>query len=167
MGQFWTPDYNGRWTPAELDALALKGEPIDGMAYTYKCCPKGDALDSEHYRVRTINTRGMGNHGSVILCGKTPHGRALVRQGKINRLVREGCPERIARVACSARYGMEAAVWKLAAELVPFLTHGVDLAVNGHREFQQVSGITDYNCSMPRVWAAIELARRVCKPNAQ
>jgi hypothetical protein len=165
MSQFWKPTYNGRWTPAELDALAIQGDPIDGMGYGYKCRPDEDALESEHYTVRTINTQGMGNHGSVILVGKTPHGRRMVRQGKIKRLVREGCPERIARVACCAGYGMEAAVWKLAADLVPMLERGVELSVNGHREFQQVTGITDYGCSMPRVWAAIEIARRVCMPN--
>ena len=57
---------------------------------------------------------------------------------------------------------MEEQVWKLAEDLVPMIEHGLKLAeVRGHRHFQELTGIVDYTCSMPRVWAAIELARQV------
>ena len=162
MTNYWKPDYNGRFTPAELDAIALKGEPIDGMGYSYQCRPEEGALESEHYSVRCINTQGMGNHGSVVLVGKTPHGRQMVRRGKISRLVAEGCNERIARAAVSVQYGMEAPVWTLAGEILPIVEHGVMLRRSGHRDFQEATGITDYKCSFPRLCAAIELAERVC-----
>lgn len=161
MPQFWSPNYTGRFTPEELDTLAIKGEPIDAMGYGYKCRPEGDALESEHYGVRTINTRGMGNHGSVILVGKTPHGRRMVRRGKIARLTRDGCLADIAEVAVSMPYGMEARVWKLAEELLPLARMGVSLRCTGHRHFEAVTGIRDHGCSFPRVNAGVAIAERV------
>lgn len=160
MSQFWSPTYTGRYTPEELDALALQGDPIDGMGYGYKCRPAADALDSEHYAVRTINTQGMGNHGSVILVGKTPHGRRMVRRGKIARLTREGCPADIVKVAVSMPYGMEERVWKLAEELLPLARMGVTLRFTGHRHFEEVTDIRDHGCSFPRVEAAAAIAER-------
>jgi hypothetical protein len=160
MSQFWTPKYSGRWTPEELDAVALQGDPIDGMGGGYKCRPEFGAIESEHYAVRTINTQGMGNHGSVILVGKTPHGRRMVRRGKIARLTREGCPASIAEVAVSMRYGMEDKVWKLAADLVPMARRGVTLRCTSHRHFEAVTGISDHGCSFPRVQAAVAIAER-------
>lgn len=162
MSNFWKPDYNGRYTSEELDTLALKGEPIDGMGYGYKCRPDGDALESEHYCVRTINTQGMGNHGSVVLIGKTPHGRKMVRRGKIARLMAEGCSERVARAAVCTKYGMEGPVWALAEEILPMVERGMVLRSTGHRDFQETTGISDYKCSFPRVCAAVEIAERVC-----
>lgn len=161
MSQFWSPNYTGRYTPEELDAIAIKGDPIDSMGYGYKCRPKGDALESEHYGVRTINTQGMGNHGSVVLVGKTPHGRRMVRRGKIARLTREGCPEDIAAAAVSMSYGMEEKVWKLASVLLPLARMGVSLRCTGHRHFEAVTGIRDHGCSFPRVEAAVAIAERV------
>lgn len=161
MSQFWKPTYTWRYAPEELDALALKGEPIDVMGYGYKCLPEGDALESEHYGVHTINTQGMGNHGSVILVGKTPHGRRMVRRGKIARLTREGCPSDIAEAAVSMRYGMEERVWKLAERLLPIACAGVSLRCTGHRHFEYVTDICDHGCSFPRVGAAVAIAERV------
>lgn len=160
MSQFWSPTYTG-YTPEELDALAIQGDPIDSMGYDYKCRPKDGALESEHYGVRTINTQGMGNHGSVILVGKTAHGRRLVRMGKIARLTREGCPADIAEAAVSMPYGMEERVWKLAEDLLPLAQRGISLCVRGHHHFEAVTGIRDHGCSFPRVEAAIAIAERV------
>lgn len=161
MSQFWNPSYNGRYTPEELDALALRGEPIDQMGYGYKCAPDANALDSEHYGIRTIGTKGMGNHGMVVLVGKTPHGRRMVRQGKISRLIREGCPADIASVAVSTPYGMEKCVWELASELIPLARAGISLRFTSHRHFKTVTGICNHECSFPRIMAAVEIAERV------
>ena len=158
---YWYPTYTGRYTPEELDALALKGEPIDGMGYGYKCRPEGDALESEHYGVITIDTRGMGNHGEVVLVGKTPHGRRMVRRGKIARLTRQGCPADIAEVAVSMPRGMEERVWRLAEELLPMARMGVSLRCTGHHHFEEVTGLRDHGCSFPRIMSAVAIAERV------
>jgi hypothetical protein len=157
MSAFYEPEY--KYTSTELDQLALSGEPIDRLGYTFRCRPGAEALTSAHYGIRTINTRGMGNHGDVILVGKTPYGRRLVRMGKLARLKREGCDPAIADVAISMPYGMEPNVWRLATELLRIASYGVDIThFEGHRDFTSRTGIEQHGCSFPRIQAAAAIA---------
>lgn len=161
--EFYSPNYSGRYTPEELDVIALNGDPIDEMGYGFKCVPQGDALQSEHYCVRTIGTQGLSNYGTVVLVGKTPHGRRMVRRGKVARLARAGCPADIAESAVSMPYGMEEKVWQLADQLLPLARAGVRVRCSGHRHFEAITGIRDHGCSFARVLAAVALAERAAE----
>lgn len=147
-------------TDEQLDAYALEGKPLDSMGHGLKLIPDDDAIVSEHYELIVIDTKGMGNHGVVYLKGKTPHGKRLVYQGKIARLVRSGCPEEIAPICATAQYGMEEPVWGLAEKLLDPIAKGVKIDPRGHAEFAHQSGIHGYDCSFPRVLAAIGIANR-------
>jgi hypothetical protein len=158
MSQFWSPTYH-HLTDADLDWFAINNKPIDSYGGTYKCHPKADALRSEHYTLRIVGTKGLGNSGIVYLAGKSPHGRRMVREGKIRSLMAEGCPREVAEFAIRCKWGME--VWKLAVDLVPLLKHGIELrAIHSNAEFERVTGIKTI-FSFPRKSAAIELAEKI------
>lgn len=116
---------------------------------------------NERFSARRIGTHGCGNRGMWILCGKDIASRYALRHGRENRLKEKGVPANVAYSAAVMKYGMELSVAFLAADLVP-LVKCSSFTPNSRKEFGKWSGIdlTVYDMSMPRILAAIDIARR-------
>ena len=112
------------------------------------------------FSARRIATHGCGNMGTWILVGKDMASRVALRHGRENRLKEKGVPANVAYSAAVMKYGMELSVAFLAADLVP-LVKCSSFTPNSRKEFGKWSGIdlTVYDMSMPRILAAIEIAR--------
>jgi hypothetical protein len=172
MADFYKAEYN--LSSEELDKFALSGQPIGKMGFSYVTHPDVDAFISADYSIRVVNTRGTGNCGTVVLVGKTPRGKKIVREGKISRLISDGCPSEIAVEAASTKYGMESRVWRLATNLLPVVALGVDFScVDGHKKFECAVNralgwssprwLFSHGCSFYRVLAALAIARAAIK----
>lgn len=158
MSDFYDVTASGM-SVAECDEIALNNAGrVTSRGFGYGC-PRGGDVNTE-YESKVINTQGMGNHGTIILVGKTPRARELLRQGKIRALVAEGVREKVARVAIHEKYGMEVDVAKLADDLVEICQKS-RFRGDSHRKFQEWSGIDDYGLSFPRVCAALRIAEKV------
>jgi len=153
------------WTPPKLsgdklDSLALSGEPLGTLGGGWQTAPESPIIMGD-YKVRIVNSRGTGNHGTIILVGHTPRGKLFCRLGRIARLKKAGCPQEIAVAAASMPYGMEEPVWKLAAELLPIVKMGIKLDPLSHQEFREATGLeSSRGCSLRRIRAAIAIAEK-------
>lgn len=166
MAQFRDVTGVGSSTAEELDRIAVENAGrLTSMGYGFSCPkPTKQIPGAPEWGTRVINTRGMGNHGTIVLVGLTPRTKALLRQGKIKSLVDQGVPERVARVAASMRYGMEVEVANLATECLEAVKQRGIFRGNSHREFNQWVGqaIADqYALSFWRKCAAAEIAEKV------
>jgi len=150
----------GSRTAMEWDAIALAGEPFATLGGGYTVAADSD-IESVDYSARRIASGGCGNQGRYVLVGKTPRGRALVRQGKIQRLVAAGVRQDVAAAAASMQYGMEIAPFASAlANLADKAGDGVLRDTTGRSDFERLTGLETAGLSMPRVWAAVAIARR-------
>jgi hypothetical protein len=94
MSQFYEVDANffGITTEA-LNHVALeRGGVLKSIGYGYAVrggksilAPRPDG-----WSAKWINTRGMGNHGTLVLVGTTPLTRAIRREGTVRDWVRAG-----------------------------------------------------------------------------
>lgn len=124
---------------AFCDDLAREGRHgLGSYGFGYACPKRAGTLNAE-YGFRTICTKGMGNHGTQVLTGRTPRARQLLRQGRAAVLVAAGCDRRVANAAAHMPRGMEEGVWRLACWLLsvveetPVADHGGD--GNSHWSF--------------------------------
>lgn len=157
-------------TLAELDAIALRGEPFASFGFGYDC-PRGGKL-ADDYEVVIIARRGMGNCGLAVLRGLTPRGRSFVRAGKVRRLVSRGVRREVAEVAVGRPHGMEEGVAELAGELLDAVAWRLTSikrleAVHARWSLDRLMRDADIpddvaaGLSMPRCWAAIGIAVEV------
>ena len=145
----------------ECDRIALEDAGcVRSTAYSYARPRGGDV--NEEYSSKVINTQGMGNHGTIILVGKTPRARKLLRQGKINWLVQHGISQKIAKVAVSMQYGMELGVAELAEDILPLIERGFSYKGNSHYKFDKWCGF-ESDLTYPRKMAALAIAKRAAK----
>ena len=139
----------------ECDKIALEmAGAIYSTGYGFSL-PRGGEINEE-YSSKVINSRGMGNHGTIILVGKTPRARRLLRKGKIKKIMSWGIREAVAKVAVSMPYGMEEDVVRLADDILE-LVREVPYKGNSHKEFDKWCGFSA-PLSYPRKEAALAIA---------
>lgn len=147
---------------AAVEAAALSGETLENSVNLWgddKTAP----TSHPDIGMRRIATGGTGNGGRWVLVGLTPRGRAICREGRVARLIREGVPANVAQVAAGMPYGAEPEVARLAADLVGVAR--VATRPEGRRDWERVVGtpVPD-GMSMPRAWAAWDIAAAVVMP---
>ena len=149
-------------TVTECDEIALNngGKASTTFGYGYEL-PRGGNINEEYSSV-VVNTRGMGNHGFIVLVGRTPRARALLRQGKIALLMEQGIRRSVAAACVTERSGMEIEVARMADDLLE-ICMASEFRGHGHAQFQAWSGMTEYNLSYPRVAAAVTIAAKAAK----
>jgi hypothetical protein len=162
MGTFHEVNFEGL-SISECDIIALdRAGVIYCTGYSY-ALPRGGDVNEEYSSI-VVNKQGMGNHGRIVLRGKTPRARALIREGKILSLTRQGIPWRVARVACQKQYGMEPQVARFAADLVATTRFLGPFKGRSHAEFKQWAGswVGEVDLSFPRKSSAADIAAAVC-----
>lgn len=157
MAEFNTVTCN-HLTITECDEIAKVGGRIASFGFSYNC-PKGGIINEEYEGV-VVNTQGMGNHGSLVLRGRTLRAACLLREGKIKLLTDNGVRRKTAIVAVSMHRGMEKGVALLADQLVELC---ILSNFNGHSraQFTEWSGGIETNLSFPRILSAISIAEKV------
>lgn len=167
MGDFY--DVLPELSVEECNRIALDGGVISSHGYGY-ACPKGGVLNSE-YRCLVVNKQGMGNHGSIVLRGRTPLAREYIREGKIRSLGAAGVHRRVAERCAAMHRGMEIEVALLAQDICSVL-HFVPadaclLDVRSHRRFGEIfEDLIDIpGLSMPRKESALKIALSVQSPD--
>ena len=145
-------------TVAECDEIAKVGGRIASFGFSYNC-PKGGIINQEYEGV-VVNTQGMGNHGSLVLRGRTLRASCLLREGKIKLLTDNGVRRKTATIAVSMHRGMEKGVASLADQLVEICKVS---KFSGHSraQFTEWSGGIETTLSFPRIISAIEIAEKV------
>jgi len=159
MSKFY--EVTTRLTVEECDRIALENAGrVFSTGFSYALPRGGDV--NEEYSSRVINTRGMGNHGTIVLIGKTPRARRLLWEGRVRWLMRQGVSQRVAEAAASMRYGMEVEVAKLADAILPIVEAGFKYKGESNREFNDWCGF-DPHLSYPRKMAALAIAEKAAK----
>lgn len=126
----------GSATEDELDAIALKrGGVLGGHSQGYSLNPSR-GLTAHGYELVVSGTQGCGNCCILTLKGLTPQKRALLRQGRVEKLVREGfSAEEAGRFLCSRTQYK----WELRSRLLAALRGGEKIQADilgldeGHR----------------------------------
>ena len=156
-------DVKPNLTIEECDQIALDGGRFDSFGYGYECPVSNEQMNPE-YGVRVINTKGMGNHGSFVLFGRTDRAKSLLRQGKVNLLVSQGISRLIAEQCSISHRGMELSVAKAAESLFLsdeflFERQAIRLA-RSHKELSSLLGpiYKEHELSFPRWQSAIGIA---------
>jgi hypothetical protein len=142
----------------ECDKIAKMGGVVRTFGFSYEIPVAGDI--NEEYSTVLVGKRGMGNHGSLVLRGKTLRASLLIREGKIKLLTDNGVRRKTAMVAVSMHRGMEEGVAVLADQLVE-LCQASKFTGHSHAQFQQWSGGLETTLSMPRIFSAIAIAEKV------
>jgi hypothetical protein len=158
MGSFNNVSYEGL-SVAECDTVALNNAGVlRSFGFSYNIPVTGDV--NEEYSSVRINSQGMGNHGSLVLRGKTLRASLLLREGKIKLLTDSGVRRKTASISVSMHRGMEKDVAILADQLVELCQAS---KFNGHSRahFQEWSGGVKTTLSMPRIFSAIAIAEKV------
>lgn len=144
----------------QCDHLALHNAGIvsGGFGYGY-ACPKKGPVNSDYESI-VINKQGMGNHGSILLRGRTPRARGLIREGKILSITKQGIPWSVARHAVHMLYGMEIEVAQLATDLVETVRQIGEFSGDSHWQFSKWAGqwTEEIGMSFPRKYAASVIA---------
>ncbi len=144
---------------AECDTVALNNAGhVRSFGFSYEIPVAGD-INEEYFTIR-VNSQGMGNHGSLVLRGKTLRASLLLREGKIKFLTDNGVRRKTACVAVSMHRGMEKDVALLADQLVEICKVS---KFTGHSraQFQEWSGGLETTLSFPRIISAIAIAEKV------
>lgn len=91
MTNFYETDKGvSNMTAAELDQIALeKGGVVGSIGYGYAVPGEVGELPGG-WSARWVDSRGMGNHGTLILMPVTDRARAIAREGKIRAFQNAG-----------------------------------------------------------------------------
>jgi hypothetical protein len=152
---------------AECDKIALEqGGIVNSFGYGF-AMPKGGDINEE-YSSKVTNKQGMGNHGYIILVGKTPRAKKLLFEGKVKILTERGVSRRVAEKAVVSGHGMEKGVAELAEHLLP-LVYRFDYRGGGYHAFVEwAEGVlppemveNGIGLSYPRIMSALEIAYKV------
>lgn len=152
---------------AACDAIALeKGGIVKSFGGTF-AMPEGGDINKD-YSSRVTNKQGMGNHGYIILVGKTPRARSLLFKGKVKILTERGVSPRVAKKAVVSGRGMEVGVAELAEHLLPLVAH-FDYRGGGYHDFVEwAEGVlppemveNGIGLSYPRILSALAIAYKV------
>jgi hypothetical protein len=167
----WEKDYvetgfESSATTAEFDRVAVEKAgvlSIISQARYARPVETESIPNAPEYGTRVIGTMGTGNSGVIVLVGRAPRTRALLRQGKIDLLRRNNVPEQVAQVAASMRYGMEIAVAKQAAEVIQAVFARGSFNGLSHLAFERWVGEDGevLSLSFPRKLAAAAIANEV------
>ncbi len=104
----------------ELDQIALAGGKVGSIGFGYAC--RGELPAERHgYGFAWVNSRGMGNHGAVVLTPRSTRAAEYLRQGKVRSLMSEhGLGYQQADALYSAtrgvKYGLEPEVLTYAVQ---------------------------------------------------
>ena len=140
-------------TTDELNHIALeRGGRIWSIAYGYatrgRIEPRADG-----WSARWINTRGMGNHGTLVLVGTTPLTRAIRREGMIREWITAGLTreqaERLYFSQCQYKHELVEQLVRVLKD--PLLTQAF---MSHPARYGQGSGRTEW-C---RAWAEVNLS---------
>ena len=89
MTSFYSTTNSRVFTTQELDIAALdKAGIIASLSGGYNI--QGTPAENPEYDFVWVGTGGTGNSGNLVLKGKTPRARRLLRAGKIEDLIRKG-----------------------------------------------------------------------------
>ena len=158
--QYYEKNFKGL-SVKECDKIALeRAGAIYSTGYGY-ALPRGGEINEE-YESKVIGTKGMGNYGTIILVGKTPRARRLLKEGKIRKLMSYGIRETVAKAAVSMPYGMEKDVVRLADDILE-LVRDVPYKGNSHDDFDRWCGFSA-SLSYPRKIAALAIAEAANNP---
>ena len=154
----------GKLTVAECDRIALENAGrVASVGYSF-AIPRGGDINEE-YAAKVINTRGMGNHGTIVLVGKTKRARRLLYKGRVRWLVKNGISECVAKAAAVMHRGMELDVAKLADKIYPIVAAGSEYLGNSHSDFDEWCGFSS-GLSYPRKMAALAIAEKAAGKGA-
>lgn len=91
MNNFYETDKGlSKMTAQELDAIALeRGGVVGSIGFGYATCGEVGELPGG-WTARWIDTRGMGNYGTLVLVPLTARARAVAREGKVRAFMHAG-----------------------------------------------------------------------------
>jgi hypothetical protein len=70
----------------ELDQIALAGGRIGSIGFGYACAGELPA-ELHGYGFKWLDTRGMGNHGYLVLTARSQRAAEYLRQGKVGQFM--------------------------------------------------------------------------------
>jgi len=115
MGTYYDTDMGvSALSKAELDAIALNGGRVGSVGYGFACCGELPA-ESHGYGFKWVDTRGMGNHGTLVLTSRSAHAAEYLRQGRVRQLMAAhdltyAAADSLYSAARGVRHGQEAEV---------------------------------------------------------
>ena len=121
MGTYYDTDMGvSALSKAELDAIALNGGRVGSVGYGFACCGELPA-ESHGYGFKWVDTRGMGNHGVLVLTPRSQRAAEYLRQGRVNALMADfgleyAAADALYSAARSVQYGHESGVLAYAVE---------------------------------------------------
>ena len=121
MGTYYDTDLGAAaLSQTELDEIALAGGRVGSVGFGYACT---GTLPAERfgYGFRWINTRGMGNHGSLVLVPRSQRAAEYLRQGRVRQLMADHSlgyqqADTLYSACRGVKYGQEAEVLAYAVE---------------------------------------------------
>lgn len=158
MSQFYGISLSG------IAKSLLSGKPMASIGYGYAVV--GDTVKGfEHPDLEAVavNTRGMGNHGSFFLRGKTPRGRRVVRKATLRQWRKAG----LSAFQAEMFYQLSGK-WKheLVGQVVHLLSLPREAAetfpnLGGHHYVAWAARWGKLEGSFPRAEAAASFARQI------
>lgn len=159
---------------ADLDEAALRnGGILTSLGYGYGC-PAHTSDTCGGWRLKWIDRRGMGNHGTAVLIPTDSRTRAIWRDGQMCMFRRAGVPERyIARlIECRAsrKHELLSVIATVLADdtlvraVLDFGNCGGGMGRGGEREcwWRKWSPVVDdISLSEPRMWSLQEAVKFV------
>jgi len=121
MTQYYDTDLGvSTLSEQELDAIALAGGRVGGIGYGFACCGELPA-ESHGYGFKWIGTKGMGNHGSLVLVPRSTRAAEYLRQGRVSALMADfgleyGEADSLYSACRGVKYGFEQEVVAYAVE---------------------------------------------------
>jgi hypothetical protein len=180
MSQFYEVDDFFGATTEELNRVALeRGGALRSIGYGYALRGKSIlAPRSDGWAARWINTRGMGNHGTLVLVGTTPLTRAFRREGTVREWMRAGLTreqaERLYETSVKYRHELVETLARVLADkwmTRAFLSHpGIYGSGSGRTQwcrawadgFGETKGVS--SLSAPREAALARMVQAVASP---
>lgn len=166
MANFQDTDFGfSTMTLEQIQVVVEKGGVLGTIGYGYTTC---GAPELRHgWRVKWINTQGMGNHGTAVVVPDSANARKFWRECKKKQLIHlNGFSPIQAEVFLSARTQYK---WELIGELSAVLDDPGQLAAaaaypgygmgSGRRQWAEAWGDPWSHLSKPREGSLVELIK--------
>jgi len=164
-GTFFRTDLGARdLTQKDLDLIALDGGVVGSIGYGF-AQPDHEIPARHGYGFRWINTKGMGNHGTLILTAKSARAAEYLRTGRIDALmgnhgIDRVLATRIEHARRGVKYGREHAVVQCVIDYAHVDWESFPGVGGGASEWARRWHI-DAPLSMPRLEAAAKIGQRL------
>jgi hypothetical protein len=147
----------------DLDKIALRGGKIGSIGYGYAQW-REEPAPRYGYGFRWINTKGVGNHGDLILVPRSPRAAEFLRTGRVEELMREFGISRILATRLDdarkgVKFGKESAVVKTVLEGTHVNWGSFPGVGAGAARWARRWGIEGLSC--PRLGAAALIGQRL------